>query len=163
MKKIVVLGTGNELYKDEGIGVHVARILQTQQSLLGVGIEVIDGGTSPDICYLLDDVDKLVIIDAVKGGCEPGAIYRFTPEQIVAEKAVVTSVHQMGILENLNMMELTGCKPRETVIVGVEPFDLGPGLELSQGLKNQVPKIIETVIREIGPFNINESLNETRV
>lgn len=163
MEKIVVLGTGNELYKDEGIGVHVARILQTQQSLFGVDIEVIDGGTSPDICYLLDDVDKLVIVDAVKGGCEPGAIYRFTPEHIVNEKGIVTSIHQMGILENLSLMELTGRKPGETVIIGVEPFELGPGLELSHELNELVPKIIETVLGEIGPFNSSTSLNETRV
>ncbi len=163
MKKIVVLGTGNELFKDEGIGVHVARILQAQRSVSDAGVEVIDNGTSPDICHLLDDVDKLVIVDAVRGGCEPGAIYRFTPEQIVAEKGVVTSVHQMGILENLSLMELTGRKPEETVIIGVEPFDIEPGLELSAELKKRIPKIIETVIREIVPLNFSESLDEARV
>ena len=163
MKKIVVLGTGNELFKDEGIGVHAARFLQTQPQLFGPGVEVMESGTSPDIICLFDDVDKLVIIDAVKGGCEPGSIYRFTPEQIVAEKGVVTSVHQMGILENLSLMELTGCRPKETVIIGVEPFEIEPGLELSHELKKRIPKIIETVIREIVPLYLSESLNETRV
>lgn len=163
MKKIVILGTGNELLKDEGIGVHVARILQTQHLLSGIGIEVIDGGTSPDIWYLLDEVDKLVIIDAVKGGCEPGTIYRFTPEQIVAEKGVVTSIHQMGILENLSLMGLAGCKPRETVIIGVEPFEVGAGLELSPKLNKRMSKIIETVLKEIGSHYISESSNEARV
>jgi hydrogenase maturation protease len=163
MKKIVVLGTGNELFKDEGVGVHVARILQTQQSLSDAGVEVIDIGTSPDIWHLLDDVDKLVIIDAVRGGCEPGAIYRFTPEQIVAEKGLVTSIHQMGILENLSLMALTGCKPEETVIIGVEPFEIGPGLEPCPELKKRIPKIIETVKREIVPPNSSESLDQARV
>ncbi|MBM3157857.1 MAG: hydrogenase maturation protease [Chloroflexi bacterium] len=161
MKKIVVLGAGNELFKDEGIGVHVARILQ--EKLPSSSIEVIEGGTSPDACYLLDGVDKLVIVDAVKGGCEPGAIYRFTPEQIVAEKGITTSIHQMGILENLSVMGLIGCKPKETVIIGVEPKELEPGLELSPELQGRMPKIIETVIGEIGPLYINESLNEARV
>ena len=163
MKKIVVLGTGNELFKDEGVGVHVARILQTKLSLSSSGVEIIDSGTSPDICHLLNDVEKLVIIDAVKGGCEPGAIYRFTPEQIVAKKEITTSIHQMGILENLSVMRLIGCKPKETVIIGVEPKELEPGLELSPELQKRMPKIIETVIGEISPLYIDESLNEARV
>jgi len=149
MKKTVVLGVGNELFKDEGVGVHIARILQTKHSLSSINVEVIDGGTSPDICHLVDGADKLVIVDAVKGGCEPGTIYRFTPDQIVAERGIVTSVHQMGILENLSLMEFIGSKPKETVIIGVEPGELEPGLELSPDLQERMPKIIQTVLGEI--------------
>jgi hydrogenase maturation protease len=149
MKKTVVLGAGNELFKDEGVGVHAARILQTK--LLPSDVEVIDGGTSPDIWSLIDGADKLIIVDAVKGGCEPGTIYRFTPQQIVADRGIVTSVHQMGILENLSLMELVGGKPKETVIVGVEPAELEPGLELSARLQERMPKIIQTVLGEIHP------------
>lgn len=163
MKKIVVLGAGNELFKDEGVGVHAARLLLTHSSLVSKGVEIVDNGTSPDISHLLDDVEKLIIVDAVKGGSEPGAIYRFSPEQIVAEKGITTSIHQMGMLENLSVMALIGCKPKETVIIGVEPKELEPGLELSPELLRRMPKIIETVIGEIGPLDIDESLNEARV
>jgi len=149
MKKTVVLGAGNELFKDEGVGVHAARILQTK--LLPSDVEVIDGGTSPDIWSLIDGADKLIIVDAVRGGCEPGTIYRFTPQQIVADRGIVTSVHQMGILENLSLMELVGGKPKETVIIGVEPAELEPGLELSAKLQERMPKIIQTVLGEIHP------------
>lgn len=149
MKKTVVLGVGNELFKDEGVGVHAARILQTKLPPFGSDVEVIDGGTSPDIWSLIDGADKLIIVDAVRGGCEPGTIYRFTPQQIVADRGLVTSVHQMGILENLSLMELVGGKPKETVIVGVEPAELEPGLELSARLQQRMPKIIQTVLGEI--------------
>ena len=151
MKKTVVLGTGNELFRDEGVGVHVSRILQTKLSPSSGDIEVIDGGTSPDIWSLIDGADKLIIVDAVRGGCEPGTIYRFTPQQIVAERAIITSVHQMGILENLSLMELVGGKPKETIIIGVEPKELEPGLELSPELQRRLPKIIQTVLGEISP------------
>ena len=151
MKKTVVLGTGNELFKDEGVGVHVSRILQTKLSPSSGDIGVIDGGTSPDIWSLIDGADKLIIVDAVRGGCEPGTIYRFTPQQIVAERAIITSVHQMGILENLSLMELVGGKPKETIIIGVEPKELEPGLELSPELQRRLPKIIQTVLGEISP------------
>jgi hydrogenase maturation protease len=149
MKKTVVLGTGNELFKDEGVGVHVARILQTKLPPSSSDVEVIDGGTSPDIWSLIDGADKLIIIDAVRGGCEPGTIYRFTPQQIVAETGLITSVHQMGILENLSLIELVGSKPGETIIIGVEPKELEPGLELSPELQKRMPKIIQTVLEEI--------------
>lgn len=149
MKKTVVLGTGNELFKDEGVGVHVARILQTKLPTSINDVEVIDGGTSPDIWSLIDGADKLIIVDAVRGGCEPGTIYRFTPQQIVAETGIITSVHQMGILENLSLIELVGSKPGETIIIGVEPSELEPGLELSPELQKRMPKIIQTVLEEI--------------
>ena len=149
MKKTVVLGTGNELFKDEGVGVHVARILQTKLPTSINDVEVIDGGTSPDIWSLIDGADKLIIIDAVRGGCEPGTIYRFTPQQIVADRGLITSVHQMGILENLSLIELVGSKPGETIIIGVEPKELEPGLELSPELQKRMPKIIQTVLEEI--------------
>ena len=149
MKKTVVLGTGNELFKDEGVGVHVARILQTKLPTSINDVEVIDSGTSPEIWSLIDGADKLIIVDAVRGGCEPGTIYRFTPQQIVAERGLITSVHQMGILENLSLIELVGSKPGETIIIGVEPKELEPGLELSPELQKRMPKIIQTVLEEI--------------
>ena len=149
MKKTVVLGVGNELFKDEGVGVHTARILQAELLTSGGNVEVIEGGTSPDIWSLIDGADKLIIVDAVRGGCEPGTIYRFTPQQIVVDRGIVTSVHQMGILENLSLMELVGGKPKETVIIGVEPSELEPGLELSAKLQERMPKIIQTVLEEI--------------
>ena len=149
MKKTVVLGVGNELFRDEGVGVHAARILQTRLSSSDSDVEVVDGDTSPDIWSLIDGADKLIIVDAVRGGCEPGTIYRFTPQQIVADRGLITSVHQMGILENLSLMELVGGKPEETVIIGVEPAELEPGLELSAKLQERLPKIIQTVLGEI--------------
>jgi len=151
MRKTVVLGVGNELFKDEGIGVHAVRILQTKLLLSGSNVEVIDAGTSPDIWSLIDGADKLIIVDAVRGGCEAGTIYRFTPQQMVADRGLITSVHQMGILENLSLMELVGGKPEETVIIGVEPAELEPGLELSAKLQERMPKIIQIVLEEIHP------------
>jgi len=150
MKRTVVLGAGNELLKDEGVGVHTIRILQAELPPSRTDVEVIDGGTSPDICHLVQGADKLVIVDAVKGGCAPGTIYRFNPGQIIAEIGVTTSVHQMGLLENLKMMEFVGDKPKETVIIGIEPAEVESGLELSRELQRQMPKIIETVLGEIG-------------
>ncbi len=149
MRRIVILGAGNELLGDEGVGVHAARALQTELPPTEDTVEVIDAGTCPDICYMVEGADKLVIVDAVRGGCEPGTIYRFTPDEIEADRGVVASVHELGLLENLSLMALVDGKPRETVIIGVEPAELKPGLELSRRLQNRMPRILETVLREI--------------
>ena len=150
MKTIVVLGAGNELIKDEGVGVHVIRILQHRLSPSLSDTKLVDIGTSPNFDHLIEGADKIIIVDAVKGGCQPGTIYRFTPEQIVSEHVATTSLHEMGILESLKMMELAGSKLADTIVIGVEPAEVEVGLGLSRELKRQMPKIIQTVLEEIG-------------
>ncbi|MFC1914044.1 hydrogenase maturation protease [Chloroflexota bacterium] len=147
-RKVVVLGMGNLLLKDEGIGVHVAQVMQEMPSPDGIEMEVVDGGTLPDIVPL-DGVDKLIVVDAVKGGGEPGTIYRFHPEDIRTEYGIATSLHQVSLLENLWMMERFGHKPEEAVIVGVEPADISSGLELSAGIQERVSQIIDIVMNEV--------------
>lgn len=164
MKKTVVLGAGNELMKDEGVGVHAIRVLQAELPRLNTDVELIDSGTSPDLGHLVQGADKLIIIDAVMGGFEPGTIYRFNTDQMVSDTGVTTSLHQIGIIESLRMMELTGGRPIETVVIGVEPAEVDIGLELSQEIQTLMPKIIQTVLDEIGPtYSVNEIMNETGV
>lgn len=145
--KLFILGVGNLLLKDEGVGVHVARALQEMS--LPEGVEVVDGGTSPDPLYLVEGVDKLVVVDAMRAGGEAGSIYRLAPEDITARPGVLISTHQMGLLESLRAMSLKG-GPREVVIIGVEPKEMGWGLKLSPELEGRFPKILEAVLKEMG-------------
>src|SRR4030043_287387 len=71
MKKVVILGIGNILLKDEGIGIHLVNALQDSLSPPNIHLEVIDGGTSPEVFYQLGEMDKLIIIDAARGGGDP--------------------------------------------------------------------------------------------
>jgi len=147
--RIVVLGVGNLLLKDEGIGVHVAEMLEDTPSPPGTVLEVIDGGTLPDVMLALDGVDKLIVVDAVLGGCDPGAVYRFRPDDIGPHGMTVTSPHQIGFLDDLWMMARFGQGPKDVVIIGVEPEDKSCGLELSATLQERTPLIVSTVLREI--------------
>jgi len=142
----VILGVGNILLKDEGIGVHAAHALQEMP--LNEGVEVMDGGTSPDIIPLVEGADKLIVIDAALGGEEPGTIYRFSPEDIAAESADLVSAHQMSFAENLRLMKGLGIEPREVVIIGVEPKELDWGLEPSPELQKRIPEIVKAVLQE---------------
>ena len=146
-KKVVVIGVGNLLLKDEGVGVHIAHALQ--QVNMPHGVEIIDGGTSPDLPAYFDEADKLIIIDAVKAGGEPGTAYRFHPDDLTPEAERAISVHQFGLGQSLKMMSLMGNKPKEIVIIGIEPKEIGWGTELSAELEQRVPEIIKVVVGEI--------------
>ena len=147
--RIVVIGVGNLLLKDEGIGIHAVKALQEID--LPRDVELIDGGTSPDLIAYTRAGDKMIIIDAAKAGGEPGAVYRFTPEDLTEGKGTLTSAHEMGVAENLKLMALTGDEPREIVIIGIEPKDIDWGTELSPEIQGKLPEIIKVVLGEIRP------------
>ena len=144
-----VVGIGNVLLRDEGIGCHVARALE-KVSLPDV--EVIDGGTCPDALQAVEDADKLVIVDAVKGGGMPGQIYRFRPEDMTMDQKRVVSVHDMSVVDSLKLMQRWH-NIGDTVIIGIEPRELNWGLELSPELEEKMPQIIDTILRELSNTN----------
>jgi len=148
-KKIVVLGIGNELLSDEGIGVHVVRELK-KMNILPTEIEVIEGGTEGfGLINIIIESDRLIIIDSLKGGSKPGTIYKFNIEEALNTPDLFkTSVHQIGILEVINLSGLIGKTP-ETTVIGVEPMDVRAGMELSPEIKVKIPRIIELVREEI--------------
>ena len=146
--RIVVIGVGNLLQKDEGIGIHTIRALQ--EINLPKDVKLIDGGTSPDLIAYTRAGDKMIIIDCAKVGGKPGDIYRFKPEDLAAGKGSLTSAHEMGVVENLNLMTLTGNTPKDIVIIGMEPAEIDWGMELSVTLKQKLPDLIKVVLKEIG-------------
>ena len=147
-KKTVVLGVGNLLLTDEGVGVHV--INKMMEMDFPPGVELIEGGV--DGLYLMNAVvgtDRLIVIDAVKGGGAPGSIYRFRPEDFVAyTDTSKLSVHQIGILEVIRLSKLLGKLP-ETTIIGIEPKSVDMGMELTPEIQSKVPRIIELVLDEL--------------
>jgi len=150
-----VVGVGNVLLRDEGIGCHVAHALE---SVPLSDAEVIDAGTCPDVLQLVANADKLVIVDAVKGGGMPGQIYRFRPEDIDLEEKRVLSLHDISLIDSLKSTQLRH-NVGETVIIGVEPRELSWGLELSPELQEKMPQIIDVVLDEL---NNTKSEGETK-
>jgi len=146
--KIAVVGMGNLLLKDEGIGVHVAQALQEMAPENGSNLQIVDGGTSPDVLLSLDKVDKLIIIDAVKGDCEPGTIYRLGPDEIPENGAEATSLHQVGLMQSLQILDKFGLKPPKVVIVGIQPKEIDWGTEPSAELGQKIPEMMRLVLEE---------------
>jgi hydrogenase maturation protease len=146
--KTVILGVGNLLLSDEGVGVHVANELMKMS--LPPEVTVVEGGTDGfGLLNIITDANRLIVIDAVKGDAAPGSIYRFDFGEVRhCPSGFKTSVHQIGILEVLDLSELIGKTPRTTVI-GVEPKSLEMGMELSSEIKARIPRIIELILDEL--------------
>ncbi|MGD9143882.1 MAG: HyaD/HybD family hydrogenase maturation endopeptidase [Dehalococcoidia bacterium] len=145
--RTVVIGVGNLLMKDEGIGIHVMKALQEMP--LPDNVTIIDGGTSPDIIACTRSGDKLIIVDSARAGGEPGAIYRFQPDDLEDSAGEVLSVHELGVPQNLRLMLLSGNGPSEVIIIGIEPKEIDWGTELSPELEGKIPEIIAVVLKEI--------------
>ena len=148
---IVVLGVGNLLLSDEGIGVHVAnRLLEMD---LPAAVKVIEGGTDGfRLMNVVTGADRVIVIDAVKGGGEPGSIYRFDIEDAPSSpETYKTSVHQIGILEVFHFSEFLG-KPPEATIIGVEPKSMEMSMELSPEIEAKVPRVIQLVLEEVNKY-----------
>lgn len=155
--KIAILGVGNILLKDEGIGVKVVKKLENECTL-PADIALIDAGTDgPHLTSIVAEFDKIIVIDAVEGGEKPGTIYRFTLNQISFDTTPHLSIHEMGVLEALNQVKLLGKEPHVTFI-GVEPQDISPwGMDLSPVVEEKIPEIIKLVLQELASWGINGS------
>jgi hydrogenase maturation protease len=146
--RIIVLGIGNPLCRDDGIGIRV--VGEMRDSGKYSGIDILDGGASPDLFSLLDpDVSKLIIVDALRGGGRPGAIYRLKlgGENIADETPA--SLHGMGILDSLKLMKQLGRYLPAVIIIGIEPADVSHGLRLSPAIEALVPDLIKAVEEEL--------------
>lgn len=145
--RVLILGIGNLILKDEGIGVHVVRALEAQS--LPSHVELIDGGTATlDLLSPFCDRERIIVIDALKANGEPGTIYRCLPEDLMEISDRPLSLHQVGLLDVLSMARQLGGNPA-VVIIGVEPKEISWGLELTEEVQAVVPKVVEAVKQEI--------------
>ena len=153
---ILILGLGNILLKDEGIGVHIVEELKKKD--LPEGVEVLDGGTSSlDVLLTMKGVAKLVVIDALKGQGKPGDIYRIRVEKsniddlrkiFQEDEQSKISAHQINLVDALTAAEKVTDLPEEITVIGIEPKETGYGLELTPEIKRKVPEIINIAIEE---------------
>ena len=145
-RRLAIVGVGNLLLQDEGVGIHVIQALKKGSLPQFDCVELIDGGTA--LPPLPKNLDKLIIIDAAQGGGEPGIIYRLSPEEIDTGDVPIISPHQLSLRESLRLMELENEKPKKVIIFGVEPKTIDWGLELSPELKEKMPQLIGLVLQE---------------
>jgi len=146
MKQITVLGVGNILMQDEGFGVRVVEQLLEQYHFPD-WVQVLDGGTlGMELLRFLIGTDKLIIVDAVSGELSPGSLYQFNHEEVKAYFKEKVSMHELGIQDVLEVMNVLEKPAEEIRILGVQPLTIDIGLEMTPLVAKQVESVVEKVV-----------------
>ncbi len=154
MSKVVVLGIGNILLSDEGVGVKVVRDLEKNLGSLE-DVEFIDGGTAGfSLLSFIESAKKLIIVDAISGGGKPGTIYKFKAQEVPLKTVEKISLHEVSLADVLKLAELRGSCPEEIVIIGIEPESLEMGLELSEPVKTNYKNLLKEVTKQLEEWGI---------
>jgi len=146
VKPILILGVGNLLLKDEGVGIHFVQ--QLQKKRLPPDVEALDGGTRGlDLLMLMEGRKLVVVVDCARLGETPGTVRVFGPKDIVPEKSRGFSVHGLNLATALEFGARLGTLP-DIFIVGVEPESIAIEIGLSDAVRNALP-VIERTVDEI--------------
>jgi hydrogenase maturation protease len=147
---LLVLGVGNVLMRDEGIGVHVVRAVTRDGAPIGDDVVVVDGGTlGLDLLPLIDDARALVLIDAVELHAEPGTVRVLRGDAVLGVLGGHLSAHQVGLGDLVAVGRLTGALPEQVVLVGIQPAAIEVGVELTSACAAAVPRAVEAVCEEL--------------
>ncbi len=150
----LILGVGNLLLSDEGVGLRVLERLAATYDL-PEGVQTLDGGTlGLDLLYYLEGVENLLIIDAVEMGKEPGTLLRLEGDEVPAFLSIKISPHQIGIPDMLFAAKLKDLYPRNVVLWGVQPAVLDAGLDLSPLVAARVDELAEKVVEELRRWGV---------
>jgi len=144
----LVIGLGNPLYGDDGVGVRAVQILGEQT--LPPGVEVVDGGTQGlGIVNLMEGRQRVILIDAADMGQDPGQFVRFLLDEVrLLGNDQHLSVHAAGLRDALLLAQTLKMLPGEVIIFGVQPANLGWDNTLSPQIEATLPKLIEAVLAE---------------
>lgn len=155
-EKIAVLGVGNILLTDEGIGVRVVEELGRRYAF-PENVQLVDGGTQGLwLMSTIHESDHLIVVDAVLNRGEPGTLYRLEREDLPKGIRAKQSAHDSDLVEALNLCRLLDMGPKSVVVVGVEPEDIRTvGIELTPTLAGKMDEIIDRVLEELKTLGIS--------
>jgi hydrogenase maturation protease len=154
-ERIVVLGVGNILLRDEGVGVRAVEELQRRYGFPD-NVSVVDGGTQGLwLLSTLQECDHLIVLDAVMGKSEPGAIYRLTGDDLPKGLRAKQSAHDSDLVECLNLCKLIEVGPQTCVVLGVQPADIQPfGLELTERVAGSIESLLDRALDELKALGV---------
>lgn len=155
--RILIIGIGNTLMSDDGVGIHLIRKLQKKvhegdDSLKNISL--LEVGTSA-LYYLeaISRAENLILLDAVKGGAQAGSIYHLQEDDFKTDLQMNRDFHGYSVLDVIKLSREITQLPANLIIYGIEPETLSLGEELSRSVKNALPKVIKLIIEEIKTIN----------
>ncbi len=151
---VLVLGIGNLLMGDDGVGVVVVQRLQKGYRFEG-NVVVMDGGTlGLDLLPDLENITNLIIVDAVETGKKAGTCVRLCGQELPIALQTKVSPHQMGLKDLLAVSGLMGNSPKEMVLIGVQPGSIGLDIGLTQKVEAQLDTLVSNVLTELVNWGI---------
>jgi len=153
-KRITIMGVGNILFTDEGVGVRVLEKLSAQYDFPS-NVSMVDGGVlGMNLLGTISEADYLIVIDAVRNGQPPGTLYRLEGEDIPKRVLAKNSLHQVDLLEALTFCQALDKHP-QTVIIGIEPEDIKTvGLKMTPTVTHKMPAMVEMVVLELAHLGV---------
>jgi len=152
--RIAVLGVGNILLTDEGIGVRVIEALQSRYRLPD-HVLVLDGGTAGmELLEPLEGLDALIIADAVRVGQAPGSVVLLQGDEVPAFFRTKISPHQIGLSDLLAALELTEQAPKSVSLIGLQPVSLDTGMALTPEAEARMPEMLALVLAELAKAGV---------
>jgi len=145
---IVVLGVGNSIRTDDGLGIHALERLAKQPGL-PAGVDLIEGGTKGlELACYAAEASKLLILDAVDVGEAPGTVVRFTGSDL-ANLPGGKNVHELGLADLLLTLSLVAEQEQEIVVMGVQPAVIDWGTELSPVVEAALERLVEAAVAQL--------------
>ena len=147
--RLAVLGVGNVLCTDDGLGPAAVEIL-SRDYRPPEGVVFLDGGTlGLSLLPIIEDSDQVLIIDAVRMDAPPGTLVFLTGGDVLPAVRLRLSVHQVGIADLLDAAKMRGRLPADLRLIGLVPSSIELGYELSQPVRDAIPRLVEAMAGEI--------------
>jgi len=144
---LTILGVGNTLCTDDGLGPAVVASLQRQWH--GDGVAIVDGGTlGMSLLPLLEDTEKLLLVDAIRTDDPPGSLVRLEGEDVLPAVRLRLSPHQVGVADLLDSARLLGTMPDKVILIGLVPESIGLGFGLTERIAAALPTLTEAILKE---------------
>jgi hydrogenase maturation protease len=149
VSSVVVLGIGNILMRDEGLGVRAAEALL---ELAPPGVRVVVAGSlGPSTLPQVEDASRLLVLDAIEAGLAPGAVVRCDPSDLPPRPSSL-SPHEFGVTDLLALLAQTAVLPERTVVLGIEPARIEPGIGLSPDVAAAIPRLVDAALAVLGAW-----------
>jgi hydrogenase maturation protease len=151
---LLVLGLGNVLLEDDGVGAAAVSLLLDRYDAPR-GVRVLDGGTlGLSLLPYLDDADAVILVDAVRAEGAPGSFVRLTGEEVAPAVATRLSPHQVGVADLLDGARWLGRYPRRVVLLGLVPDSMELVVGLTPRVRSSLPKLVDRIVDEAGAMGL---------
>ena len=156
---VTILGIGNLLMGDEGVGIHVIQTLEESYTF-APKINLIDGGTTGlDLIPYFEDCKKMILVDAVDFQKEPGYIGTLFNEEIHYRFNTKLSLHHAGLADVLSVIKLIDIPSPDMMLIGVQPQIVEIGIDLSNTIADKMGQVLATIIKKLDEWGIECKTN----